>query len=521
MAKLLKVRGSTPAHLLMGRSGIQPPRGNRAKARDDANAAIENIPTASEYQKDIIWQYVFNESLAYRWQYISRLWVARLDDDATINSAALTCIKSGVVATRAGLLTSTHIPQVGWRLPVNNEVNLNTDPNALFGTGPEWTFGTFVSDISNVTDNFSVTAGQPSNGGTSLIYTGPTTFSQAQLKEAAFNPVVGFDYLTQGLSKVVQVSRGATGPSVLRAGGNEYAPASDGFPTTNPLTSMYQARWASGNQGDQDWGMTFISTDGLDFYPFAENTETMMEALESADYAFSHPTQDGDSLQIDIANPVQYRGWVTATTLIPGASRVDNSSGGKFLKAVASQCQGLTDANPTADSMIIGAGINDIGNEFSPPIEDIATIKSYADDIFAIFDATDHMKNLLIKQITPFKGRFDSQNQPIVQDTRWQPYIDELNAHFKTLCDARPNAHLVLAYEAIQSNNLPEFADYIEGIVRGTGGDPDYTTEGTVGDGNLTVEGVHFFQSGANIIGALANEIVRDVRSAYYKGGRT
>ncbi len=26
MPKLLKVRGSTPAHLIMGRSGIQPPR---------------------------------------------------------------------------------------------------------------------------------------------------------------------------------------------------------------------------------------------------------------------------------------------------------------------------------------------------------------------------------------------------------------------------------------------------------------------------------------------------------------
>ena len=106
----------------------------------------------------------------------------------------------------------------------------------------------------------------------------------------------------------------------------------------------------------------------------------------------------------------------------------------------------------------------------------------------------------------------NSQKFPLEQQNKWQPYINELNAHLRDLCDSTEGAFLLEAYETTESSSAA-YRDYQEGLVKGVAPASDTTTNGTKGD--LTVDGVHYTAAGADLIAAQADALIRDIR--YFK----
>ena len=486
-------------------------------ATADAVSAVAWLDDSStDYVKDTIFQYVYNESRAGRWQHISRMWVAKTD-----LASAYTCIKTGNVATPS--TTLAYNAQSGIRITGVNTVNFNYDVSADYADASDYAIGTAFNTFSSPLAGSTWTLLKGKIGSTTALTIGwhPTTLGYQGIINGGTAEGPTGTTLDTCYSSINRLDLDPTsGNSRFRC--DDFEGISPYIFGTSPPTSIKQNDNGA-NSADQTWEMTYMASSAMEWEGFRDNTNLMLAQLAETDHAFSAPLQDGDSLELDNVG-TGYFGWVTALTAVPIGDIVVNGYGGKTLKKISTN-DNATDkslnlaiaANPNADSLIIGAGINDITNQYFPPIEDIATIKAYVDDIFAQWNAAANLKHLLIREVTATGGRYDAQNDPAEQSARWQPYTDQINAHIATLVAANPGSYLVAAYTATESS-VAAYAGYQEGIIKGVGGDANTSTGGTKGDGDLSVEGVHYKQSGANIVARLGD--IQITNSRYYKGGR-
>lgn len=510
MAKLLGVRGSNPARLF-GDGGLKLPLSPMGQAQNDARAAVSRLDSSTtEYIKDVIYQYVYNESIAGRWKYIKRIWIAR-----TNLASAYTCLKTGNTATPTGSFSFTD--QDGVVIPAGDSINFNYDMSGDFSHASDYAIGSTVSNLAHGV-NPTPTALLGLSGAAGSITLGWNDTNQYWSASINGGVTTGAtDTYENGLNTAMRVDIDPAN-SLPRLRYKERS-TDAAFIFSDVVPDSLQQNQGTGNPTQQTWVMTYVAEHGMAWEGFRDNTNAMLEALTQTAPAFSAPIQDGDSLEINNSG-TGYFGWVSALTEVSTGDMVLNGYGGKTLKKIASSAsvpdQSLDlaiAANPGADSLIIGAGINDITNVLAP-VDNISTIEGYIDNIFAQFAAAPNLRHLLIREVTASGGRFNAQNDPAEQAAKWQPYTEQLNAHIASKVAATDGAHLVSAYDATQST-VPAYSDYQEGVIKTT---PETMTGGTKGNGNLTVEGVHWLQSGANLVGALGDAAIESVR--YYKGGR-
>tara|TARA_R110000765_G_scaffold170696_2_gene275687 strand:- start:2156 stop:3877 length:1722 start_codon:yes stop_codon:yes gene_type:complete len=476
-----------------------------------ANEAVARLDSSTtDYIKDVIFQYVFNEAFAGRWQYVKRMWIARTNLDS-----AYTCLKTGNVATPSD--TFTFVDQDAVVIPSGESVNFNYDMSGDFSSIADYSFGSTISGMNRGTNLTPAVMSGTAGVSSSVILGWNHTNSYWSVSINGGTTTGATDTFDNGLNTTM---RGDIDPAtdLPRLRYKDRSSAASWMFASNVADTLYQ-NIQSGSAVEQNWVMTYVADYDMAWEGFRDNTNAMIEALAQTAVAFSAPIQDGDSLEIDDSGS-GYFGWVSALTEVSTDDMVLNGSGGKSLFKIAATSspsyQSLDlaiAANPSADSLILGAGINDIINTIAP-VHDIATINGYIDNIFAQFVAASNLRHLLIREVAASGGRWDAQNNPTEQAARWQPYTDQLNAHIASKVAATDGAYLVSAYEATEST-VPAYAGYQEGIIRTT---PITMTGGTRGNGSLTVEGVHWLQFGARIVGALGDAAIKSAR--YYKGGR-
>ena len=492
-----------------------------AAAVADATASVAYLDSgSSEYIKDVIYQYVYNESLAGRWQHISRMWVAKTD-----LASAYKCIKTGNLATPSATLA--YNAQSGIRITGTNKVNFNYDVSADYADATDYAIGTAFNTVSSGPANTTWTLLKGMIGSTTAIVTGwhPTSDGYQGVINGGVAEGPTGTTLDTCYSSISRIDIDPVSGNARYRCGDVEGISPYIFGTASPTSIKQNDNSVPGSSSlslDQTWEMTYMASSAMEWEGFRDNTNTMLAALALLAPAFTAPIQDGDSLELDNSG-AGYSGWVSALTQVSTSDMVINGYGGKTLKyiaATADATNGSLDlaiaANPTADSLIIGGGINDIinGGLGSEPVDSEATIKTYIDSIFTQYASASNLTHLLVREITASGGRYDAQRLPAMQVSRWQPLTDNLNAYLATKVAAATNAYLVGAYTATESSEVA-YADYQEGLVRST---PATVTGGTTGDGDLTVDGVHWKPSGAALVASLGDAILAPF--TFYKGGR-
>ena len=509
-------------------------------ATADGVSAVAWLDAAStDHVKNTIFQYVYNESLGGRWQHIKLMYVPR-----TNLASAYTCIKTGNTATATTTLTHT---TGGVNIPAGESVDLNYDLSGDFNNISDFCFGTAIESLTSTNGNNNAIVLSGLDGSIGVLSIGwQSNFSywSANLGGATSSQSTDASQLANGYNTIFRVDAALNGSSVLTSR-NRYKDQTGAGAWASVPTYFADSLTQNPDQVNgelaQVWAMTYVAHSDLDWETFRDNTNTMLDVLTQTAPAFSAPINDGDSLEMNIDNSPQasYYGWVSALTTVPTSTIASNSSGGKSLRdiaatAVTSPKRSLDlaiAANPNADSLIIGAGINDITNVGISgwPQDGIAVLEGYVDEIFDQFAAASNLKHIMIRQVAPSAGRYSALpvNDPTNQQgTRWQPFTDQLNVYIAGKVTAANTANpgsafLVENYAATESS-VPAYANYQEGIINSS---PQTTTGGTTGDGDLTVEGVHWKQSGADIVAALGDIQVSNARyfkilDPYYKGGR-
>lgn len=489
---------------------------------DDADAAVARLVSPSQFVEDTVWQYVYNLSFAGQWKNVTNLAIFKTNEASSVKD--LTGNAADIDMTNAG---TTYLSQNGWRLSKTEYMVMPWDTQLASPTSErDYQFGFALTNPDfnlSQANNLLIMGAYDATYNSSAIFYNPNSAKWGYAVSCRFGAAEDPVSTEADITGSLVAARGIVGSQDINIvnGRGAFTIATSSVDSA----AVNSAFMGLGNAVDQTGTQVSVGTAGfdaqfaylgngkLDMDVFTRETERMLSELSNTAPLMTYPIQEGDSLQLDNAG-FGYFGWVTAMAEVQAADRFDYSSGGRTLKQVAQGGGGSgaflahIASNPTADSAIIGAGINDIITDG----DSIATIKNYASQLVSQFVAAENLKTLLVKQITPIKGRLNSQEFPLEQQNKWQPYINELNAHLKDLCDSTEGAFLLEAYETTESSSAA-YRDYQEGLVKGVPPAANTTTNGTKGD--LTVDGVHYTAAGADLIAAQADALVRDIR--YYK----
>ena len=263
MAKLLGVRGSNPARLF-GDGGLKVIDPRRTAAGSDADAAVGRLTDPSPEVASIIHQYVFNESLAGRWQYVTRIWMTQ-----TNAASAYTCLKSGSTATPSAALSWAQA--TGVLVDGASEVDLNYDAALDYADASELCIGSSAS---------SVPAGTPASpsiffissaagvGALALSYSSGDVIGAIGGASAVISPLPGSPQPRRVNRLDVDP---ATGYARMRIDSNSslstYPPFALSVPDISLLPSL------------QNWRLTYFAGAEMDWEGFRDNTQSAISAL--------------------------------------------------------------------------------------------------------------------------------------------------------------------------------------------------------------------------------------------------
>jgi len=484
----------------------------------DADAAVAKIPTAASYTKDITWQMVYNESAAGRWQYMRHCFVMKTD--ATANkyidlkgSAVITPTGSPVFTARGGVLFEAGV-----------SASLDINLSALYADRLQYQIGGMITDLTaTASENVTIfSAVNPSGASKSHSIIWANAINQYNISASIGFPPGSGIARTSIFNKVFTIR--ATGTAQGLTG--EYKDLT----TTVPITAyaagsavlpnelrFHKLNSATASVGTVSFNLFYVADMAMDFDGFAANMEQALYHLGYDDSGLSKAIQDGDSLHLfrdNVAPQEDYYGFVDYIPSLPVANRFDFSLGGRQLATIASGIAAKISANPTADSMLVGGGINDIrdGDRFSE-------LQGYADTIFSAFDASSRIRYLIWKEVTPQKGTDVAQTSILEGDGTFeaeQEATDLFNEYLRTESAKRQGCIVPGLYAALESSS-GIFRDYMEGLIKDTVV-PLVDTKTNGNKGMLTVEGLHTKLLGAQVAGAIVESDIAVIK--YYTGNR-
>lgn len=260
MAKLLGVRGSNPARLF-GDGGLKVIDPRRTAAGNDAEAAVGRLTDPSPEVASIISQYVFNESLAGRWQHVTRIWMTQ-----TNAASAYTCLKSGSTATPAAAYTwSTS----GVRLTTDGEVDLNYDSSQDYAGATQMCYGVTSSNFQNSGSNTYFAASAAGIGAFNLNYNYDSYDLASSIGGAPAVISTLPDIQPFGVIRTDIAS--STGYTRVRredgSGQSTYAPLSLSMPDVCLIENV------------QTWQLFYMASHEMEWEGFRDNTQSAMAAL--------------------------------------------------------------------------------------------------------------------------------------------------------------------------------------------------------------------------------------------------
>lgn len=279
MAKFLGVRGSNPARLF-GAGGLKVIDPRRIAAASDADAAVARLdPSSTARVVDVIWNWVFGESLAGQWQHLSRVYIPRTNE-----LSAYTDLKNGATATPAG--TPVYAAQDGFVLQYGDTVDLSADLAALYGAAniDSCVVGHFASSIADKQGFYYLVDADPFSS--ELVIGGRVSTNKAVANwlSGYLGPTDTTISDTKLIDQVVQVQSavgsGAGYALLSFADGDSDIVAPAGTPQTALGTSVtVNAGFNGSNNCTQTWGMSYIASSTLDFAGFSVRAGAMMAAL--------------------------------------------------------------------------------------------------------------------------------------------------------------------------------------------------------------------------------------------------
>tara|TARA_R110002167_G_C12573932_1_gene642836 strand:- start:242 stop:1090 length:849 start_codon:yes stop_codon:yes gene_type:complete len=279
MAKFLGVRGSNPARLF-GAGGLKVIDPRRIAAASDADAAVARLdPSSTARVTDVIWNWVFGESLAGQWQHLSRVYIPRTNE-----LSAYTDLKNGTTATPSG--TPVYTAQDGFTLQFGDTVDLSADLGSLYGAAnvDACVVGTFVSAIADKLGYYSLVDGDPFSSEFQIAGRASTAKAAANWLGGFFGPTDTAYAESKLLNQVVQVqgasSSGAGYALLSFADGDSEVVAPAATPQTVLSASVNQNKhFNASNSCTQTWAMSYVASSELDFAGFAGRAGAMLAAL--------------------------------------------------------------------------------------------------------------------------------------------------------------------------------------------------------------------------------------------------
>jgi len=479
-----------------------------------ADSAVAKLSGASDYEKDIVWQWAYNLAAAGQWQWVSHVSILKANSASSLVD---------LVGTANGTATGgAHSAQIGWVLAAADYIGFPWRTDLIGG-----------SDDRNYVVGFQLSAltvpGAGSfhgifgaaDGGASLVSTNlvrNNTASRYQWSVSSFfgNAIDTVSVANDFIGKLVSMGgangsnalalRNARGPFSLSQGDRrDYSPTtaygiganfSNGVPAATPTVPMTVE-------------FAFAADARLNMVVFAAETERMLAELSFTAHAFTNMLGQGDSIDAGLISPPAGYSSAGYLNYVTRANVYIEAGGGQLLSTIASDVANQLDVDyPAADSYGGGGGINDISLGASA-----AAVISDIDDIVAVLDARSRIRYVYLRNISPIGGRWVAQFDP-PQQALFQAVIDEVNQYIDDLVAARSNYFVLDSYTLLESNS-PSFATYIEGIYRliPTG---DALTNGT--KGNFTMDGLHTTEAGALVLSGSADAGIKAMR--YYKGNR-
>jgi len=376
-----------------------------ASAKADADAAVAKIPAASDYEKDIVFQYVYNESASGRWAEMHHVVIPRLSGSGLVD------IKGNATATPLGA-GGNYLPQDGWNMPAGAWLNTGINIDSLgLADGRSYSQGIFFSDVTVVPASAAYLLSGSLGGLAPFNIIRWNANSAWQTIFNAFwigatgttdaNDLAGHLVHLYGSADDVYTEYGPAGTTALTASMGGSAPNN---PAEHPTELFINAQAAAGgsNTANVTVANYYVASDKLTgpmYDEFKINTERMIAELSHTAHLFNEMFEEGDSLAFafDITNNVP---------VINNGHRFSISS--RQLREVdddiASELAGVGAA---LDSSVIMAGVNDlvVSNGFYQTTltgsQAITTLDSIISKIIA---STHNIRCLVLHTVPPVEG---------------------------------------------------------------------------------------------------------------------
>jgi hypothetical protein len=249
-------------------------------AFSEANAAVGRLhSTSTQYVKDKIFDFVYNEVKADRWKHLSRLYVARTNE-----ASAYTDLKNETTASPSG--SPVYSAQAGFVLQFGDIVDLGADLAAIYGAAnvDSCVVGTFVSAVADKSGFYNLIDGDPYTTEFQISGRASTAKAAANWLGGYFGPTDTAYAESKLLNQVVQVQSavgsGAGYALMSFADGDTAIVAPAHTPQTALSTSVKQnGHYNAANSCTQTWGMSYVASNSLDFAGFSAAVGTLMTAL--------------------------------------------------------------------------------------------------------------------------------------------------------------------------------------------------------------------------------------------------
>ena len=471
--------------------------GDNTTAIADADAAVAIISSASQYIKDVVWEYVHEESITGRWAKTHFCYLC--PTDSTNCKKDLKGNGADIVLGGAGGYFEAN---VGYRLIAGAYLTVDINPSE------------FKEDIGSYNYNFMFPAISKTGGGSQyFVYNVKDGFNSIdKIYTSVANYQLQFNHTWQGqtmgssasdLQGFFSVGCQADEIFIKKDDGSYDTFSRSSAPSVIPDAVMNINSDETGSLSGHSMDVSFVSmTDAdIDHAGLKANTKAAITALERTYEPFTNVLVEGDSTSISTG--VVFLGYADYVTAPITMFREDVSAR-TLAEVEADLAAHLVTHSP--DSILMKAGVNDIAIDGTSE----AAMKIIVDDIFTAIEADGGVEHIYWLPITQFK-----ENPSMNWTEAKQTIVDNINAYIVTKCaaysqTAKCGIDIVDQVQStVRTDSLSmtdtSFVDNFPAVPR----PDDWELEE---NDNYSVDGVHYPEGGAKLIASTADGYVNSLR---------
>jgi len=490
--------------------------GHNADAVANADAAVGRISGASQYVQDVVWSFVYRETMHGMWQYIHSLNIPKTDSTRGLVDIKGNESNASLVGTGHG-----HDAQKGFTLTSASGLDVQVDTGDIGEdtADRDYVIGFFASDFSASGTNdyiYGVYNGGGPNCASALFHTGGNLAIQ---HSSTWPYATKYTVPITDLESAMVEVRADGDDIVLIKDGVEYHREEAAIGAGNkrppgPIVFGAQTNTPTNSAMAMTLHLAYTATPQLDTVGFQVRARAMLNALDLTQETFTNTYENGDSLSADSTtfppdpdeDTSQYRGFTDA--MVEPVAIIHDSESGDNLEEIRARVETNLSSHPTADSAVIAGGVNNMSETVAPTI---GFLTGELDAIIAEIEANTNIKKVILVPI----GLFHC-TAAFKWDLARQAVADAYNAYMKTLVDNEKYFMLDYnLYRTFMETDNPDFDLSSESAPWGGPYDVDGYS-GLTPTGGTRIprvwDGIHFTRYGRTGMAKMLDAVVRSTR---------